>query len=139
MEGTEFIFFFSSRRRHTRWNCDWSSDVCSSDLLGAGTADGRVALQQVRFRPRYAEQKLVDLEIEVRDRGVVEIDPGKRPIREVSYAEHEGRKAVAALVSDDEIALYRTSEEGEKRRDTLKTEAGEKVTHLRLGRTDALV
>src|SRR5689334_25049793 len=28
-------FFFSSRRRHTRWNCDWSSDVCSSDL-GAG-------------------------------------------------------------------------------------------------------
>src|SRR5438309_8042847 len=31
-------FFFSSRRRHTRWNCDWSSDVCSSDLLlGRGT------------------------------------------------------------------------------------------------------
>src|SRR5689334_25100072 len=26
------MFFFSSRRRHTRWNCDWSSDVCSSDL-----------------------------------------------------------------------------------------------------------
>src|SRR6267143_3948772 len=26
-------FFFSSRRRHTRWNCDWSSDVCSSDLV----------------------------------------------------------------------------------------------------------
>src|SRR3989475_5864404 len=28
-------FFFSSRRRHTRFDCDWSSDVCSSDLLGA--------------------------------------------------------------------------------------------------------
>src|SRR6266568_7027083 len=28
------VFFFSSRRRHTRWNCDWSSDVCSSDLPG---------------------------------------------------------------------------------------------------------
>src|SRR5689334_25427769 len=28
-----FFFFFSSRRRHTRWNCDWSSDVCSSDLF----------------------------------------------------------------------------------------------------------
>src|SRR6266568_8887819 len=27
------FFFFSSRRRHTRWNCDWSSDVCSSDLV----------------------------------------------------------------------------------------------------------
>src|SRR5207237_7052102 len=27
-----FFFFFSSRRRHTRFKCDWSSDVCSSDL-----------------------------------------------------------------------------------------------------------
>src|SRR4030065_1429396 len=26
------LFFFSSRRRHTRFKCDWSSDVCSSDL-----------------------------------------------------------------------------------------------------------
>src|SRR2546430_6748541 len=26
------VFFFSSRRRHTRFDCDWSSDVCSSDL-----------------------------------------------------------------------------------------------------------
>src|SRR6266850_1233580 len=29
------FFFFSSRRRHTRLQGDWSSDVCSSDLLGA--------------------------------------------------------------------------------------------------------
>src|SRR5256884_515973 len=29
-----YIFFFSSRRRHTRCSRDWSSDVCSSDLLG---------------------------------------------------------------------------------------------------------
>src|SRR5690606_40294881 len=28
------IFFFSSRRRHTRFSRDWSSDVCSSDLGG---------------------------------------------------------------------------------------------------------
>src|SRR3990167_9190947 len=28
-----FNIFFSSRRRHTRFDCDWSSDVCSSDLL----------------------------------------------------------------------------------------------------------
>src|SRR6266487_6409602 len=31
-----FGFFFSSRRRHTRWTGDWSSDVCSSDLGGRG-------------------------------------------------------------------------------------------------------
>src|SRR2546430_13490899 len=29
-------FFFSSRRRHTRFDCDWSSDVCSSDLYLEG-------------------------------------------------------------------------------------------------------
>src|SRR2546430_17690669 len=29
------IFVFSSRRRHTRFDCDWSSDVCSSDLRPA--------------------------------------------------------------------------------------------------------
>src|SRR5438876_3241326 len=31
----EVFFFFSSRRRHTRWTGDWSSDVCSSDLSSA--------------------------------------------------------------------------------------------------------
>src|SRR6266571_4259860 len=31
------FFFFSSRRRHTRLTCDWSSDVCSSDLSDANT------------------------------------------------------------------------------------------------------
>src|SRR2546430_5636978 len=30
------LFFFSSRSRHTRFDCDWSSDVCSSDLVEAG-------------------------------------------------------------------------------------------------------
>src|SRR5690625_4465607 len=36
-----FLFFFSSRRRHTRWPRDWSSDVCSSDLLNDNRIDGR--------------------------------------------------------------------------------------------------
>src|SRR5689334_23950641 len=51
-------FFFSSRRRHTRWNCDWSSDVCSSDLSrerrGPGTV-GRTARasSQNLHRPGY--------------------------------------------------------------------------------------
>src|SRR4051794_41435959 len=31
------FFFFSSRRRHTRWTGDWSSDVCSSDLSSDGS------------------------------------------------------------------------------------------------------
>src|SRR3712207_7214548 len=34
------FFFFSSRRRHTRYWRDWSSDVCSSDLDFLGFLDG---------------------------------------------------------------------------------------------------
>src|SRR5260370_8114430 len=34
------FFFFSSRRRHTRFKCDWSSDVCSSDLWGCSRSQG---------------------------------------------------------------------------------------------------
>src|SRR2546427_8566780 len=34
-----FFFFFSSRRRHTRFDCDWSSDVCSSDLSHLSLAE----------------------------------------------------------------------------------------------------
>src|SRR2546430_7096602 len=34
------VFFFSSRRRHTRFDCDWSSDVCSSDLALGGKYRG---------------------------------------------------------------------------------------------------
>src|SRR5439155_10428583 len=40
-------FFFSSRRRHTRWPRDWSSDVCSSDLAGRRRAFG--VLQGLRL------------------------------------------------------------------------------------------
>src|SRR2546430_12868671 len=32
LKASTFFVFFSSRRRHTRFDCDWSSDVCSSDL-----------------------------------------------------------------------------------------------------------
>src|SRR5690606_8776285 len=38
VSGVSQSFFFSSRRRHTSFSRDWSSDVCSSDL---GNADGR--------------------------------------------------------------------------------------------------
>ena len=45
------------------------------EYVALGTIDGRVTLQQVRFVPKYEEQKLVDLDISVRDRGLVELDP----------------------------------------------------------------
>src|SRR3712207_8642246 len=45
-----WLFFFSSRRRHTRYWRDWSSDVCSSDLLGP-LARGRARLPSDAARP----------------------------------------------------------------------------------------
>src|SRR5690606_40810696 len=53
------VFFFSSRRRHTRFSRDWSSDVCSSDLLQQQLALGLVGLQlpgQVRGEAEVAGQ-----------------------------------------------------------------------------------
>src|SRR5262249_56623915 len=45
------VFFFSSRRRHTRLVSDWSSDVCSSDLLvGAGAQDRAVVAGSVELQ-----------------------------------------------------------------------------------------
>src|SRR5205814_6619829 len=40
-----FVFFFSSRRRHTRCLSDWSSDVCSSDLRHATGATSGVSAE----------------------------------------------------------------------------------------------
>src|SRR5215204_7116039 len=42
MSFFSFFFFFSSRRRHTRSLCDWSSDVCSSDLRPMSSFAGGV-------------------------------------------------------------------------------------------------
>src|SRR5439155_23797261 len=42
----EIFFFFSKRRRHTSWPRDWSSDVCSSDLIGGMTMGLGMALME---------------------------------------------------------------------------------------------
>src|SRR5438270_7651449 len=42
------FFFFSSRRRHTRFDCDWSSDVCSSDLFCR-------SVHEIHLRPKNVE------------------------------------------------------------------------------------
>src|SRR5690606_12767533 len=47
--GCLCYFFFSSRRRHTRFSRDWSSDVCSSDLaaeLGGFAGDGQIGVDE---------------------------------------------------------------------------------------------
>src|SRR5690348_2145780 len=54
-------FFFSSRRRHTRWTGDWSSDVCSSDLVMA-----------IAINTGGVLAKLFSEAVEATDRGPVE-------------------------------------------------------------------
>src|SRR5690606_40269366 len=56
-------FFFSSRRRHTRFSRDWSSDVCSSDLGGFHTEDAK----RNRARRMTAAAFDVDPELEGAD------------------------------------------------------------------------
>src|SRR5688572_31103042 len=54
------FFFFSSRRRHTRFDCDWSSDVCSSDLRMT-PLELQQALARTPARPAQAlHHRLID-------------------------------------------------------------------------------
>src|SRR5260370_19220945 len=51
------FFFFSSRRRHTRFKCDWSSDVCSSDLfLPAVEAELRSVIGTLYYKTGQYQQ-----------------------------------------------------------------------------------
>src|SRR3989475_662212 len=73
------FFFFSSRRRHTRFDCDWSSDVCSSDLIGLGRIGKAVAQRahhgfgmRVIFHDPYPPPPAVVAELGAEPRGSVD-------------------------------------------------------------------
>src|SRR5256886_16864097 len=54
-------FFFSSRRRHTRFDCDWSSDVCSSDLVTAAAGLSHIGHSQTPVFFDYDNDGYLDL------------------------------------------------------------------------------
>src|SRR3712207_8042387 len=56
-----FIFFFSSRRRHTRYWRDWSSDVCSSDLYNMGFITDKERYNQVIDAWTHVNNELGDV------------------------------------------------------------------------------
>src|SRR5205809_1708468 len=64
MQSLCVCFFFSSRRRHTRCSRDWSSDVCSSDLIHRDVGVERT-LDAHRFFRRQEEAIAVDRRGEV--------------------------------------------------------------------------
>src|SRR2546430_2944187 len=53
------VLFFSSRRRHTRFDCDWSSDVCSSDLQAAGKTGFELSWYYDNTKPITQQQAQV--------------------------------------------------------------------------------
>src|SRR6516165_10804239 len=65
------FFFFSSRRRHTRFDCDWSSDVCSSDLVRRSRLD-RGADAGHRCPPRHrSEERRVGKSVDLGGRRII--------------------------------------------------------------------
>src|SRR2546427_1286424 len=118
----QFYFFFSSRRRHTRFDCDWSSDVCSSDLgqmkpgdrvLVYHTGDEKavVGVAEVASEaypdPRHKDAKLA----------VVDLTAGERLPRPVPLAEIKRERAFAdlALVRIGRLSVMPASAEQYKR------------------------
>jgi phosphate transport system permease protein len=116
-----------------------ASRSSQADYVAAGSADGRVALAQMRFRPRYENQRLIDLDVELRERGLVTLAAPGQSLRELSYEEHEGSQALAGIVADDEIVVWRRGEDTNATQHSVRSRDGERFTHLRLARTSELV
>src|SRR5690348_17991901 len=73
------FFFFSSRRRHTRWTGDWSSDVCSSDL-----ADEISFVKRMFHRRHVYEHKGGEADAKyIQDSGDTEVRPKRSEERRV--------------------------------------------------------
>src|SRR5438034_7372544 len=79
------FFFFSSRRRHTRSLCDWSSDVCSSDLESSATVE-------------YGDRRLESVEVSGLSAQWVEVNGGDvHPGRTFTRLEDLANDAVAVI------------------------------------------
>src|SRR5690625_5949954 len=100
------FFFFSSRRRHTRWPRDWSSDVCSSDLhekaayatdcgffesqiVPIETEHGTIT-QDEGIRRGGTVEKLAKLDTVFKEDGVIQIGRASCRERMENSAEDEG-------------------------------------------------
>ena len=119
------------------WHCDLAQ--FDRQLIASGWADGRVALAQPIFTPQDQNEALSGLDVKILERGVASLEATGRAIRQVTDYEDGGRKYVAAIVGDTELALWRTDDAGRnmgRRRSAL---AGERLLHVRIGRNDTVI
>ena len=82
----------------------------SATFWPPGRTTAALRWRRCAFTPQYENQKLSGLDITIADRGVTELDPAHRPIRQVSFIEDDGRRYVAAIVGDEELVLWRTED-----------------------------
>src|SRR2546430_10774795 len=104
--SSAYFFFFSSRRRHTRFDCDWSSDVCSSDLF----------TKKRNFLAQNGKVEELGFEGIVNIRGVVSnfVDPvdelrfqGRAQIEKVFGKLRKLRGGIIARMLDDAFANFK--------------------------------
>src|SRR3989454_8345641 len=115
------IFFFSSRRRHTRLQGDWSSDVCSSDLCRAQAVGGEradepdvlVPVPRVDAPDQLFSDLAREIEVDVRHRGegLAQEPPDEEPggnridVREAEQVAHDGGDGRAATATREQATL----------------------------------
>src|SRR5579872_7562816 len=73
LSDPDILFFFSSRRRHTRCGRDWSSDVCSSDLHPSQSQPNILLKQKTRtlLRPERSEERRVGKSVDLGGRRII--------------------------------------------------------------------
>src|SRR2546427_8309727 len=91
------FFFFSSRRRHTRFDCDWSSDVCSSDLERADALARELA--DVARRPG------IEVPHHIRELPRQRVRPLDLRLRWPTVVEHDVAVQIGAVVPQPLLAL----------------------------------
>jgi phosphate transport system permease protein len=115
-----------------------SSRSVLGGFIAAGTGDGRVALMTVRYTPQYDQSRISGLTIDVRDRGIADVDPKRRPVQQVDYHEENDERIVAAIVGEREIVLWRKGESGEAVRASVSVANNQRVRQVRVGRRGSI-